>query len=114
MLGSPRIRDLIRRGEIEEIKTVMAKSEAQGMQTFDSALLKLYGAGRVNLEEALKNADSPNNLKLKIQNVQSDRKGPEASAQEFELVDEEMEDPEQQLEVADLKSRLQAHSQNVQ
>lgn len=110
MLGSPRIQDLIRRGEIEEIKAVMAKSEAQSMQTFDSALLKLYVAGKVSLEEALKNADSPNNLKLKIQNVQSGRKGAKTSTQDFELMDEEKEDPELQQKVADLKGRLQEHS----
>ena len=86
----------------------MAKSEAQGMQTFDSALLKLYIAGKVSLEEALKNADSRNNLKLKIQNVQNGEKDPETSTPEFELIDEEKEDdPELQQKVADLKSRLQ-------
>ena len=44
----------------------MEKSEEQGMQTFDRALFKLYKAGRISEEEALKNADSRNNLRLKI------------------------------------------------
>jgi len=75
----------------------------------------LYTAGKVSLEEALKNADSPNNLKLKIQNVQNGEKDPETSTQKFELIDEEKEDdPELQQKVAELKSRLQVHSENVQ
>ena len=44
----------------------MKKSEAQGMQTFDTALYKLYKEGRISLEDALKNADSKNNLRLQI------------------------------------------------
>jgi len=66
LLGSPRISDLIKAGQVDAIKEVMEKSEAQGMQTFDSALLKLYKSGKISVEEALKNADSKNNLRLKI------------------------------------------------
>ena len=66
LLGSPRVSDLIKSGQIDAIKEVMEKSEAQGMQTFDSALLKLYKAGKISVDEALKNADSKNNLRLKI------------------------------------------------
>lgn len=66
LLGSPRVCDLIKNGQVGEIKEVMQKSEAQGMQTFDTALYKLYKEGRIELEEALKNADSKNNLRLKI------------------------------------------------
>lgn len=66
LLGTPLVRDLIHRGEIHAIKEVMEKSENLGMQTFDNALYKLYMAGRISLEEALRNADSPNNLRLKI------------------------------------------------
>jgi len=44
----------------------MEKSETSGMQTFDGALFKLYKAGYIDLDEALKNADSPNNLRLRI------------------------------------------------
>ena len=50
-----------------EIKEVMEKSEQQGMKTFDSALFDLYREGKISYEEALKNADSKNNLRLKIQ-----------------------------------------------
>lgn len=66
MLGTPTIQDLILRGEFEALKEVMEKSENLGMQTFDSALFKLYCAGRITQDEALRNADSPNNVRLKI------------------------------------------------
>lgn len=60
------IRDLIMKGDIHAIKEIMEKSAEQGMQTFDSHLYKLYSSGRISLEEALRNADSASNLKLKI------------------------------------------------
>lgn len=66
LLGTQLVRDLIHKGEIHNIKEAMEKSENIGMQTFDSHLLKLFKAGTISLEEALQNADSPNNLKLKI------------------------------------------------
>lgn len=67
LLGTPRVCDLIKGGKIMEIKEVMEKSEQLGMKTFDSALYDLYKSGKITLEEALKNADSKNNLRLKIQ-----------------------------------------------
>ena len=67
LLGTPRVCDLIKQGKVDEIKEVMEKSENQGMKTFDSALFDLYKAGRISLEETLKNADSKNNLRLKVQ-----------------------------------------------
>ncbi len=66
LLGTPLVSDLILRGEIDGIKEVMEKSENLGMQTFDAALFKLYQEGRITLEEAIKNSDSPNNLRLRI------------------------------------------------
>ncbi len=66
LLGTPMIADLIHKGEVHKIKEIMDKSENIGMQTFDSAIYKLYKAGRISLEEALRNADSQNNLRLKI------------------------------------------------
>ena len=67
LLGTPRVCDLIKQGDILEIKEVMEKSEEQGMKTFDSALFDLYKSGKIGYEEALKNADSKNNLRLRIQ-----------------------------------------------
>ncbi len=66
LLGTQLVSDLIHKGEIHMIKEAMEKSENIGMQTFDSHLLKLYKSGVISLEEALRNSDSPNNLKLKI------------------------------------------------
>ena len=67
LLGTPRVCDLIKNGKIDDIKEVMEKSATQGMQTFDSALYQLYRDGRISLQEALQNADSVNNLRLRIQ-----------------------------------------------
>jgi len=66
LLGSPRVRDLIHKGEIAEIKEAMEKSTTIGMQTFDHHLFELYREGKISLDEALKNADSANNLRLRI------------------------------------------------
>lgn len=66
LLNSPLVSDLILKGEVHKIKEVMEKSVNLGMQTFDNALLALVQQGRISAEEALKNADSPNNLRLKI------------------------------------------------
>lgn len=66
LLGTARVKDLIKKGEISEIKEVMKASENVGMQTFDSALFRLYKDGKISLEEALKNADSEVDLKLKV------------------------------------------------
>jgi len=72
LLGTPRVADLIKNGKVEEIKEVMEKSENLGMRTFDSALFQLYREGKISLEEALKNADSENNLRLKISLAESE------------------------------------------
>jgi len=74
MLNSPLISDLIYKGEVHEIKSVMAKSQQSGMQTFDQALFELYEAGEITYEEALKNADSQNEVRLKIK-LESKRSG---------------------------------------
>ena len=66
LLGSPRIKDLIKSGHVHEIKEAMEASSTYGMQTFDMALLKLYNEGKISEEEAMKNADSANNLRLKM------------------------------------------------
>lgn len=64
LLNSPLIADLIKRGEIGEIKAVMSKSRELGMQTFDQALYDLYKAGQISHADALHYADSPNDLRL--------------------------------------------------
>jgi twitching motility protein PilU len=76
LLGTPRAADLIMKGDVGSLKELMEKSVEQGMQTFDFALFKLYKEGKITLDEALKNADSKNNLRLRIT---LDSKGPAAS-----------------------------------
>jgi twitching motility protein PilU len=66
MINTPHIANLILKGALNEIKEAMANSGADGMQTFDDALLKLYKEERITLEEALRNADSRNDLEAKI------------------------------------------------
>ncbi|WGK93476.1 PilT/PilU family type 4a pilus ATPase [Pseudomonas migulae] len=66
MLGSPTVGDLIRRNEFDELKGIMEKSAELGMQTFDGALYALVVEGVISEDEALKNADSLNNLKLHL------------------------------------------------
>ncbi|WP_447591557.1 PilT/PilU family type 4a pilus ATPase [Aquipseudomonas campi] len=66
LLGTPTIRDLIKRNEFSEIKEIMEKSKNLGMQTFDQALIDLVHEGVIDEEEAVKNADSANNVRLKL------------------------------------------------
>ena len=102
LLGTKTIQDLIYKGDIDSIKEIMAKSENLGMQTFDAALFKLQQAGRISLEEALKNADSANNLRLRIKlaekggaessdgQQEEDDQSSEYSGLSLEKTDEEM------------------------
>ena len=66
MLNSPLISDLIFKGEVHEIKEVMKRSREQGMQTFDQALFDLHEQELITYEDALRNADSVNDLRLQI------------------------------------------------
>jgi twitching motility protein PilU len=66
MLNSPLIQDLIFKGEVAKIKEVMARSTRLGMKTFDQSLYELYETGFISYEDALRNADSKNELRLRI------------------------------------------------
>jgi len=66
MLNSPLIADMIFKGEVNAIKEVMSKSRELGMETFDGALFNLFESGTISYEDALKNADSVNDLRLRI------------------------------------------------
>jgi len=66
LINTPLIADLIRKGEIHELKGVMKRSTEQGMQTFDQALYQLYTQGEITYEDALRHADSANDLRLMI------------------------------------------------
>ena len=78
LLNSPFIADLIFKGNVHEIKEIMKKSREMGMQTFDTALFELYEAGKISYEDALRNADSMNGLRLQIK-----LGGAEAKDQDF-------------------------------
>jgi len=85
LLGTPLVSDLIRKGEIHTIREVMEKSENIGMQTFDSHLVRMYKEGLITEETAVKNADSANNVRLKISLIPPQRakgEAPEAQATE--------------------------------
>lgn len=66
MLNTPYISDLIKKGEFESIRDAVAKNETEGAVSFDTVLLALYNAGHISQDEALENADSRNNLHVKI------------------------------------------------
>jgi twitching motility protein PilU len=66
MLNSPLIQDLIFKGEVAKIKEVMSRSTRLGMKTFDQSLYELYETGFISYEDALRNADSKNELRLRI------------------------------------------------
>jgi twitching motility protein PilU len=89
MIGTPLVADLIFRGEVTKIKEVMARSNRLGMKTFDQALFELYEAGTISYEEGLRNADSKNELRLriKLESKREDRLQAEASTT-LRIVDE--------------------------
>jgi twitching motility protein PilU len=66
MLNTPLVSDMIFKGEVSEIKDLMKRSRELGMQTFDQALFDLYEASHITYEDALRNADSVNDLRLQI------------------------------------------------
>ncbi|ENW93465.1 PilT/PilU family type 4a pilus ATPase [Acinetobacter sp. NIPH 1852] len=66
LINTPLLADYIRKGEIHEIKDLMKRSRELGMQTFDQALFDLYKSGEITYKDALKHADSPNDLRLTI------------------------------------------------
>jgi len=90
MLRSPLIADLIFKGEVPKIKEVMAKSNRLGMKTFDQDLFDLYEAGKIDYEDAMRNADSKNELRLRVK-LESKRGGGSAEAGGLELEDEREE-----------------------
>jgi twitching motility protein PilU len=66
LINTPLISDLIAKGDVSGIKEIMSKSRELGMQTFDQALFDLYQSGRISYDEAVKNADSANEVRLQI------------------------------------------------
>lgn len=87
MLNSPLISDLIAKGEIREIREIMERSTEEGMMTFDQCLFNLYEKGLITYEDAMKNADSVNNLRLKIKLEGEQSKGSKDLGSTFEKVE---------------------------
>ncbi|MHC8287052.1 PilT/PilU family type 4a pilus ATPase [Pseudomonas sp. XS1P51] len=87
MLGTPTIGDLIQRNEFAELKGIMEKSVEQGMQTFDGALYALVVEGAIEEQEALKHADSVNNLRLRLKLYAEASSGSHAPPGEWGLMD---------------------------
>jgi len=93
MLHSPLISDLIFKGEVAKIKEIMAKSTRLGMQTFDQALFSLYETGHISYEEAMRNADSKNELRLKIKlDSKREKSTEQRMADSLKLLDDDGED----------------------
>ena len=92
LIGTPLVSDLIFRGEVAKIKEVMARSNRLGMKTFDQALFELFEAGTISYEEGLRNADSKNELRLriKLESKREDRLQAEQSST-LRIVDESNE-----------------------
>ena len=80
LLGSARIKELIKKGEVDAIKEAMAQGASDGMQTFDAALFDLFMKGKISMDEALQNADNITDLKLRFK-LEGSRKAAEAAAQ---------------------------------
>jgi twitching motility protein PilU len=75
LLNTPLISDMIFKGEIASLKEVMSRARESGMQTFDQSLFDLFEAGYISYEDALRNADSINDLRLKIKLYSESSKG---------------------------------------
>lgn len=92
MLNSPLIKDLILKGDLHEIKPIMQKSRELGMQTFDQALFDLYEGGKITYDDAMRYADSMNELRLRIKLEGQAAKDKDAMAELDHLALEETEE----------------------
>ncbi|MBV5308505.1 PilT/PilU family type 4a pilus ATPase [Chromatium okenii] len=93
MINSPLIQDLIFKGDVGGIKSVMKRSRELGMQTFDMALFDLYEAGKISYDDALRNADSMNGLRLaiKLEGHEAHNRGKENKADVLSLAGDDEE-----------------------
>jgi twitching motility protein PilU len=90
LLNTPLIQDLIFKGAVGQIKEIMAKSTRLGMQTFDQSLFGLYDEGAITYEEAMRNADSKNELRLKIKlDSKRDSSLAEQQAESLQIMEED-------------------------
>ena len=90
LLNTPLIQEKIRKGKIEELKELMKDSRHHGMMTFDQSLLELYQEGQITYEEALRHADSPNDLRLAVKLSEGgDAESLSGKLQDLNLIDDE-------------------------
>lgn len=85
LMDTPRIKELIKKGEVDTLKEAMMQGAQEGCQTFDMALFDLYTAGKISLDQALSNADSVNNLRLKIKVSEAKETAAEGKSGELRL-----------------------------
>ena len=95
MLDTPRVKDLIKKAEVDTLKEAMEQGIQEGCQTFDHVLFHLYKDGKISLEQALINSDSANNLRLKIK--LEGLKGDEAMSKLLETEEKKKESPGLQI-----------------
>ena len=93
LLNTPLVSDLIFKGEVHSLKEAMSKSREQGMQTFDQALFDLYESGVISYEDALRNADSVNELRLAIK-LRGKASEAQRAPTEFSMVADDPQPPE--------------------
>ncbi len=91
MLNSPLVQDLIFRGEVAKIKEIMGRSTRLGMNTFDQALFELYEKGFISYEDALRNSDSKNELRLRVKLEGKRENKPVEGDGDLAIVDDEAE-----------------------
>ena len=90
MLNTPLVQDMIFKGQVGEIKEIMAKSTRLGMQTFDQSLFTLYEDGAITYEEAMRNADSKNELRLRIKlESKRDSSAADRQSESLRIMDED-------------------------
>lgn len=92
MLNTPLVSDIILKGNFHELKEVMTRSRELGMQTFDQALFDLYNDGSISYDEALRNADSINEIRLQIKLKSSRQRNEEARPSSFGMAEAEAAD----------------------
>ncbi len=91
LINSPLISEQIKGGKVDELKETMEKSESLGMMTFDGALFHLYKSGEISLEEAMKNADSANNLRLRIKLDKGDKFDEHGLKNKYKIQEEDID-----------------------
>ena len=98
LLNTPLVSDLIFKGDVHSIKEAMAKSRELGMQTFDQALFDLHETGVISYEDAMRNADSVNELRLniKLKSNHAGKKSEESSLDRFSLLEHKEEEEEEE------------------